>query len=167
MLLIRSTALKHLLLAFSLLLFTNCKSSLAPAYDSIIVKKTSESTTKVLTLFASVDQGTTADTFKDREKTYNCLIGEFETLLIQAKARPVPSNKSLAKINKMLDLKGYPQHLDQFPSGFAFKRIIENLKKMKETDAKKGLKKFVVMAFKGEVSIFLDQAFTYESYLKR
>ncbi|WP_452223230.1 hypothetical protein [Lacinutrix chionoecetis] len=159
--------IKQLILAISFLLLANCKTYLAPSYDQTIVDKSTEATTKTFQFFASIAGGTDKTNFFNREDTYNALIGQFETLKLLAKARPVPSNKTTQNINKLLIEKNKPTSTDDYPSAFAFNRIVENLVKMKETDQKSGLKPFVIQAFKGEITIFLDQAITYESFLKR
>lgn len=158
---------KFSLLAFSLLLLINCKVALAPQYDAIITENLNESSTKTLTFFASIADGTDDRDYIIREPSYNTLIGVFETLELQARARPVPNNKTTEKINAALNAREKPNLDSDYPSAFAFKRIADNLKKMKEKDRESGLKPLAIQAFKGEILIFLDQAFTYESFLKR
>jgi len=158
---------KIYLTAFSFLLLASCKTYLAPNYDQVIIDKSTEAATKTFQFFAAVSDGTNANSFLSREISYNELIGHFETLKLMARARPIPKNKTTQRINKLLEEKNGPTNSDDYPSAFAFNRIVENLVKMKATDKKSGLNAFVVQAFKGEIEIFLDQAITYESFLKR
>lgn len=144
-----------------------CKTTLAPAYDQAIVDKVTQSTDATLRFFASVSSGVEADGFPVRLPIYNELIGNFEALELQARARPVPDNVALDKINEILQTKGSGGVSGDYPSAFAFGKIAETFQKMKETDAETGLRPLVVQAFKGQVLIFLDQALTYESFLKR
>lgn len=158
---------KLTLLVFSLLLLASCKTYLAPNYDQVIIDKSTEATTQTFQFFAAIVDGTNQESFATRENNYNTIIGQFETLKLLAKARPIPTNKTTERINKLLDQKNSPTTSNNYPSAFAFKRIVENLVKMKATDKKSGLNPTVIQAFKGEIEIFIDQAITYESFLKR
>ena len=152
---------------FSITLFAGCEATLAPAYDQAIVEKVTESSDLAMRFFTAVDGGTDSESFIARETTYNVLIGAFESLKLQAKARPVPQNVALEKINELLQAKGSSAISGEYPSAFAFEKIAETFKKMKQTDRESGLKPLALQAFKGQVEIFLDQAITYESFLKR
>lgn len=160
----RLFALKFL---FVILLFSGCQATLAPAYDQAIVEKVTASSDLAMRFFAEVDGGTTSESFAVREPIYNALIGAFESLKLQAKARPVPNNVALEKINELLQSKGSNAISGEYPSAFAFEQIAATFKKMKQTDRENGIKPLALQAFKGQVEIFLDQAITYESFLKR
>ncbi|WP_026450344.1 hypothetical protein [Aequorivita capsosiphonis] len=151
----------------SLVLLLGCQATLAPAYDQAIVEKVTESSDLAMRFFAEVDEGTDSDSFFMRQPSYDQLIGAFESLKLQAKARPVPNNMAMDKINKLLQDRGSAPISDNYPSAFAFEQIANTFKKMKQTDREKGLREFAIKAFKGQVEIFLDQAITYESFLKR
>lgn len=152
---------------FSAIFLLGCQVTLAPAYDSAIVEKATENSELTMRFFASLDQSGEAATFHNREATYNHLIGAFESLKLQAKARPIPSGVALEKINALLESRGSGGITDNYPSAFAFGEIAKTLQKMKATDRSQGLKPFVIEAFKGQVIIYLDQALTYETFLKR
>src|SRR5690606_9114405 len=98
---------------------------------------------------------------------YNILTGAFESLDIQARARPDPQNMALDKNNEKMQAKGSSNLTGDYPSAFAVGKIDETFRKMKETDAQNGIKPLALQAFKGQVQIYLDQALTYESFLKR
>ncbi len=149
------------------LLGLSCQTTLAPAYDQAIVEKVTESSDLALQFFAEIENGTNSTSFKVREANYNILIGAFESLKLQAKARPVPKNVAFDKINELLEIKGSSAITGDYPSAFAFEKIAETFKKMKQTDAERDLEPIAIQAFKGQVLIFLDQAITYESFLKR
>ena len=153
------------LLSFTL--FIGCQATLAPAYDQALVEKVTESSDLAMRFFAEVDGGTSSESFAVREPVYNVLIGAFESLKLQAKARPVPENVALDKINELLRAKGSSAISGEYPSAFAFEKIAETFRKMKQTDRENGIKPLALQAFKGQVEIFLDQAITYESFLKR
>ncbi len=150
-----------------LILLSGCKATLAPAYDQAIVDRVTQSSELAMRFFAEVEGGTESERFGQRESTYNILIGAFESLKLQAKARPVPENVALEKINELLQAKGSNAVSGEYPSAFAFEKIAETFRKMKEIDSRQGLKPLALQAFKGQVEIFLDQAITYESFLKR
>ncbi|MDN3724811.1 hypothetical protein QRD02_10485 [Aequorivita sp. SDUM287046] len=155
------------LILSSLTLFSSCQATLAPAYDQAIVEKVTASSDLAMRFFAEVDGGTSNENFADREPIYNILIGSFESLKLQAKARPVPDNVAIDKINALLQAKGNSAVTGEYPSAFAFDQIAATFKKMKETDRERGIKPLALEAFKGQVEIYLDQAITYESFLKR
>jgi len=154
-------------LILSMALFLGCQVTLAPAYDQAIVEKATESSELSMRFFASLDEGVDAATFINREAIYNQLIGAFESLKLQAKARPVPSSMALDKINALLEAKGSGGITEDYPSAFAFGEIADTFRKMKTTDRTNGVKPMAIQAFKGQVAIYLDQAITYESFLKR
>ncbi|MCG2419230.1 hypothetical protein K8089_09365 [Aequorivita sp. F47161] len=151
----------------SILLLTSCEATLAPAYDQAIVDKVTVSSDLAMRFFAEVDEGTDSISFPVREPVYNQLIGAFESLKLHAKARPVPSDGATKKINALLKSKGSNPIAGDYPSAFAFEQIAETFQRMKQTDREKGLNPIVIEAFKGQIEIYLDQAMTYESFLKR
>ena len=154
-------------LCLAMLSLSSCKTQLAPEYDKAIVESLTATTQHIMYFFATMEEGTTAETYTDRALSYNQLIGAFDALSLQAKARPVPDNVATKKINELLQSKGSDPLSSDYPSAFAFTKISETLKKMKEVDQANGIKPFALLAFKGQVLIFLDQAITYESFLKR
>ena len=163
----RTIRLLPIALCLGLFTLVGCKTQLAPEYDKAIVAGLTDATQNTMYFLATLEEGTTANTFSERLKYYNQLIGAFDALAIQAKARPVPDNVATKKINELLQAKGSDPLSSEYPSAFAFGKISETFKKMKETDQKNGIKPFALLAFKGQILIFLDQAITYESFLKR
>ncbi len=157
------------LILIALPLFLNgCPITLAPSYDKALVDGLTSTNTAVMQFFASVSGGTRKDTFSLRQEKYSNLIGRFDALEIQAKARPVPKNKATEKIDEMLRKRGVaiPDD-DDAPSATAIAEISKTLAKMKDTDKKQGVTAHEVQAFKNQVSVFMDQALTYESFLQR
>lgn len=149
------------------LIFSSCKTLLAPEYDKAIVESIAFTSEKTMSFLEKVSEGTSKESFSERENEYNVLIGAYDALKIKAKARPIPSNVATKKINELLRAKGSNSISGDYPSAFAFEKISETLKKMKETDKARGIKPTAMQAFKGMIQIFLDQAITYESFLKR
>ncbi len=159
--------LTPIILLINLLSIVGCRTTLAPEYDKAIVDGVTASSIKTMSFLAELSNGVSQNSFKNRESTYNALIGEFEALKLQAKARPIPKNIATEKINKLLQAKGSNSLSGSYPSAFAFEEIAKTLIKMKETDRTNGIRPIAVEAFKGLIEIFLDQAITYESFLKR
>ncbi len=151
----------------SVALLLGCQATLAPAYDQAIFEGVTKNSELAMQFFAEVEGGTESDFFFVREPTYNKLIGAFESLKIQARSRPIPNNKAVERINKMLRAKGSEVSQEAYPSAFAFERIAETFRKMKEFDSEDEMNPEVIETLKGQVEIYLDQAITYESFLKR
>lgn len=157
-----------LILIALVFLLTGCATTLAPQYDKAVVDGLTTTNTEAMEFFASVSGGTQKDTFDERKERYANLIGRFDALEIQAKARPVPKNKITDKINDLLSKGGVSIPDDsEIPSATAMGAISATLVKMRDTDQKQGLTATEVWAFKSQVSIYLDQALTYESFLER
>lgn len=155
-------------LVFWLILsLSGCKTLLAPEYDKAIVDRITSTSEETMSFLAEVAEGTSKSSFSQREGTYNKLIGSYDALEIKAKARPIPDNVATKKINQLLGQKGSDPISGSYPSAFAFGKISETLKKMKQTDKQNDIRPTAVKAFKGQIKIFLDQAITYESFLKR
>ena len=155
-----------------LFLLTSCTVSLAPKFDQSIVDNLSASTTQIFQLFAEVSEGTSKTDYSSRDEKYNSVIGNCEALELQIKARPLPKNKSvekiIAKVNERLKATGdstFISATDTSPSVTALHEVIENLITMKNTDKMQGLTSFEVKTFKGFVTLYLDQALTYEKFL--
>lgn len=167
MMLVIKKKLMPLLLLVSLMSLFGCKTLLAPEYDKAIVEAVTTTSEQTMRFLAQVSYGTSASDYNSRESSYNNLIGAYDALKIKAKARPVPNNVATKKINELLKIKGNGTLSGAYPSAFAFEKISETLNKMKETDKEKGISPLVILAFRGQIEIFLDQAITYESFLKR
>lgn len=151
-----------------LLFLTSCATTLAPDYDRAIVDGLTSTNAGLMELFASVSSGTSQDTFAQREKNYNALIGSLDALALQARARPLPKNKATKKVNEYLRKRGVGA-LDgeEAPSAAALDLLAKTVTKMRDTDRKQGLTAMEVAAFKGQAAIYMDQAMTYESFLER
>ena len=157
-------------LVLLVLSLAGCATQLAPPYDQVVADGITQINTEVMSVFATVSSGTTADTFKSREEKYNSVIGKLDALVIQAGARPVPRNRTTEAINKLLQSRGAEPVMDDDgspPSATALKKVSETITKMRDTDKKQGVTATEVLAFKGQASIALDQATTYENFLQR
>ena len=162
-----SKTIRFPIFAFILFSFLQCTTSLAPKFDELIFQDLSSSSEEVLSFFASVENGVEANSFKDREANYNQLIGKFEALELKTRARPIPANSVLEKVNKAIEIRSGTAITGDYPSAYAMGEVAKTLKMMKKTDAQEGLKVIVIQAFKNQVLIYLDQALTYENFLNR
>lgn len=145
-----------------------CVTTLAPNYDKAIVDGLVSVNQKMMEHFASTSSGTSNSDYDKREKIYNTIIGNIDALAIQAKARPIPKNKTTEKVNEYLRSRDVEVLDDEdAPSATALKEISETITKMRDTDKKQGVTEFEVKAFKSQAVIYLDQAMTYESFLER
>ncbi|QHG64383.1 hypothetical protein [Pseudomonas putida] len=144
-----------------------CTTQLAPLYDQALVEGLTAVNAKTMELMASAAGGTTEETFTDREKQYNKVIGGLDALALQAAARPAPINSLATVINTSghtSDASGEPQVI---PSATALMETSKTVSHMRELDKKRGVTAFEVQAFRGQVLIYLDQALTYEAALER
>lgn len=159
------------LLAFVVaFLMVGCVTQLAPPYDKAVAEGLSNTSPEVMTLLASISNGTNKSTFSTREEIYNKLIGKLDALVILAGARPMPKNKVTDTINRLLDVRsGEALEDDEStpPSAHAIKKISETLAKARDTDRKQGLTAYEALGIKGQVVIYFDQAITYENFLQR
>ncbi len=147
-----------------------CALQLAPAYNKMVVDELNAVSTDAMILFASTSNGTDKNSFSSREDKYNSLIGRLDALGLQAGARPMPKNKVTDAINRALDKRGSTAMSDDDntpPSAYAIKKVSETLSKMRDTDRSQGVTAYEALAFKGQASIYLDQAITYENFLQR
>ena len=159
---------RQLVLTVLFFMVLGCAATLAPTYDKALFEGLTASNSGVMEFFASVAGGTTKETFEHRQARYANLIGRFDAMEIQARARPVPNTKVTAKINEILTKRGLPIPDDnEIPSAVALGKISGTLAKMRDTDKKQGVTATEVQAFRNQVAIYLDQALTYESFLER
>lgn len=150
-----------------ILLISGCATQLAPEYDKAIVDKTIATSQATMSFLEQIRRGTNVNDYTAREQTYNELIGAYDALSLQAKARPIPKSVALDKINQRLQTKNSETISGDYPSAFAFEKIAETLRKLKEKDQEMNLTAPVIEVFTGQIKIYLDQAITYESFLKR
>jgi hypothetical protein len=116
---------------------------------------------------ASAVDGTTKETFANRENQYNNVIGSLDALALQTAARPAPTNSLATAINGIGRESGMTGNSHVIPSSTALKEISKTVSRMRAIDKKQGVTSFEVQAFKGQVLIYMDQALTYEAALER
>nr|WP_315486702.1 hypothetical protein [uncultured Undibacterium sp.] len=158
------------ILLLQVLFLVGCATQLAPAYDKNVVEGLNSSSIDAMTLFAAISSGTKAQNFATRADRYANLIGRLDALALAAGARPLPKNKVTDSINQFLEKRGTAVLSDDDatpPSAHAIRQISVTLSKMRDTDQKQGITAYEVIAFKGQASIYFDQAITYENFLQR
>lgn len=158
---------KFFILPFFLTLGAGCSVTLAPAYDKALAEGLNNSAQTVMILLANISGGTAKETFSAREERYSTITGILDALKIQIQARPVPAGKIIDKANAAMAAKGVPIIAGTSPSAIAVENIVKNLVQMRNTDKTQGLTPLEVEIFKGNIVIYLDQAITYENFLKR
>jgi len=167
----KRTLTRTFLALLYLVFLAGCAIQLAPPYDKVVVDGLNAANTDAMTLFAEVRNGTVASTFPKREDKYTALIGKLDALAIAAAARPMPSGKVNDAITKELAKRGalgdFKDTTDAPPSVHAIEKISETFERMRTQDKTKGLSVDEVKAFRGQASIYFDQAITYENFLKR
>ena len=75
-----------------ILLISGCATQLAPEYDKAIVDKTIATSQATMSFLEQIRRGTNVNDYTAREQTYNELIGAYDALSLQAKARPIPKS---------------------------------------------------------------------------
>ncbi len=163
---------RQFILLIVVFLVNGCSVSLSPKYEQAIIDNLSVAANQVFELTASVSQGSTKADFSKREESYHQVIGKLEALELQINARPLPRNKQIDKIidkaNEKLQERGIATLInvnDISPSATALKQVRTNISKMKEVDKLQGMTSEESKIFKGFITLYLDQALTYEKIL--
>lgn len=139
------------------LLVAACAARLAPPYDSSLVAGLTAANKDALTLFASVANGASATTFRDRSEAYDEAIGAFDALRLEAAARPVPQSRLTARAGAEV-----PN-----PTPEILAEIVETLTQMRDTDRRRGLSPVRVAGLKNSYEISIEQALVFEKALQR
>jgi hypothetical protein len=163
-------ALLAVLLVVSSLL-AGCTAQLAPAYDQNISDGLDGANKDIQTLFASIGDSVTKDTFKNRSDSYNKIIGELNALELQAKLRPSPQGLvNINNVNAALQKSGVAQidpNFTDVPSVRSINDTSGTMSHMRDFDAAGGLRGGQLKALENQALTFLSQAIAYESFLKR
>ncbi|MFT6201052.1 MAG: hypothetical protein ACJAZJ_000229 [Candidatus Endobugula sp.] len=158
------------LVVFVALTVSGCTTQLAPKYDAALFDGVTGINVNIMSLFASVSNGSESARCIQREEKYNFIIGSVDALAIQSDARPLPKNAVIKKVNAYLSSRGLSainSDENSAPSAYALQQVSSQLVKMKQVDCQSGLTKNVVALFKNAVTTSMDQAITYESFLNR
>nr|WP_136249498.1 hypothetical protein [Ningiella ruwaisensis] len=155
-------------LLFFVVALSACTVQLAPQFDQRLYHQLLDTSANTLIFLAETSSGTRANTCEQRQNSYFQLIGQFEALALQSRARPMPDSDMLEKINAALSARGLNTgDMDEAASAAALDKVASSIAKMQEQDCANGLQPIIVATFKNEILISLDQAITYESFLER
>lgn len=157
---------------FIAIALTGCAAQLAPQYDQAILDGLISMNKNAQTFFASLGTGVSKDTYPKRADTYAKLIGSLNALEIQVKSRPIPPRADLASFNALLSKNGVPAipndpKFTNYPSARAINDASKSLQQMQMMDQDTGLRGFQLTSIKNDATIYLTQAITYETFLKR
>lgn len=151
-----------------IVILAGCASQLAPKYDAALFEGLADTNVNVMELFASVSNGSVTSDCRERGDHYNSVIGALDALIIQSRARPVPDNSVVDKVNTALISRGLPAvNIDDVPTAYSLEQAAKQVTKMRQLDCSAGLKPGAISVFKNAVIISMDQAITYESFLDR
>jgi hypothetical protein len=149
-----------------------CMTQLAAPFDSAIVASLDSSNQDIHRLFAEVGTGVDASTFASRKPLYDQIVGELGATELQITARPTPDpaaiRKAVAALQRaqVADVAVDP-NFTAYPSARAVRGLKRVMLRMEAADARVGLRGAAVEAYENEANLFLQQAITYENYLKR
>ena len=122
---------------------------------------------KTLQLFAALAGPGARPPYAEREATYNELIGSFDSLRIQALARPVSDSRIAEELvaSAGVDLKTEDIKDIQNPTPEILQKIIDTLTRMRQVDSEGRLSAGMLPGFKTPYEISIDQALTFEQAL--
>lgn len=145
-----------------------CSVKLAPNYNKGIVEGIISANKDAMEFFSSIEDGTDNKAFSKREEKYDKLIGSFESLSTQVRARKIPKNNVKSKVDAVLTKRGIAVlSAADYPSADAIDKAVTSLKTLKKTDKIKDIGSGAIAPFKNEIAISVDQALTYEQFLER
>jgi hypothetical protein len=167
--------LKSSLSLISLLIvlaINGCTVQLAPQYDQSILDGLISTNKSAQIFFASLGTQVEKETYQGRTSTYANLIGSLNALEVQSKSRPIPPDADLTKINNVISkntgqaITNDPDFSD-YPSARAIHDASTTLQAMQNMDKSSGLRGMQLKALENQVTVYLSQAITYETFLKR
>lgn len=164
----RQGFLKYLAVALLLSSFTSCMQKLAPSYNKDIVSAIVSANKETLELLASIEQGGKMADFSKRQEKYDKIIGAYESVCTQIKARPIPDSKLNQKIDIFLQKNGLSAIGDtNYPSFDSITQFLLELRKLKDLDSQRDVAKVSVDLCKSSFNTSIQQALFYENFLER
>ncbi len=152
-------------------LLAACTVRMAPAYDPAIANGLNSANRTMQTFFAGLSETTTipAD-FAKRQGAYADIIGALKAVSLQIEIhQSLTPQPDLKTVNAMLGKLGVPNLAtgSGVPGASAVSHVVNTLETMEKTDRKHGLSAMEIAAFDGQATIYMSQAITYETFLKR
>jgi len=155
-----------------LVLLCGCTAHLAPDYDQSVYDGLVSANKDIQALFVAIGNSTTNDTYPPRAAAYDHIIAELEAVELLIKARPLPDPAALAETNKVLaslhigEASADP-NFSEYPSARSVALLVGTIQHMQTSDRTTGLQPSLLAPYKNQAMIYLTQAITYESFLKR
>ena len=147
-----------------------CTIQLVPSYDQALVEGLDGADTEALTLFAAVENGSSAEKFVDFEQRYSEVIGTIDALRQRAANRQIPP--LAARLSKTRIVRDFCNS-ESDPaacvnvSPASLDRVLTVLRRMRDTHRTSGLRSDAVGLFRGDYNTAIAQALTVENALKR
>ncbi len=157
---------------FVLVLTCGCTTQLAPAYDQSVYDGLVSANKDIQALFVAAGGSATKDTYSTRGPAYDHIISELKAVELQIKARPLPNSEALEETNKVLSklhVGGVTvdPNFSDYPSARSVDDLVNTVQHMQTSDQTMGLRPNLLSSYKNQATIYLTQAMTYESFLKR
>lgn len=157
-----------LLFLLCFFLMNGCVTMVPPPYDKGLSDEIASVNAAIMRFFASVSEGTSADSYKDREEKYNILIGKLDALIIEARSRPTPEKKVLEEVSSCLKCGNVSITRDITEvSPLAISEVKKKMVEMRKADKDKGLKDDVLRDYETYIKKNIKEALIYENCLER
>ncbi len=140
-----------------------CSAQFTRSYDAALVSGLNAANEEALVFFSEVSVGVSAGRFADLASRYDSLIGKFEALSLQSKARPVPAF-GLRLSSKLPGCGNAGECLDS--SNAALDEIVGIFEGMKGDNRSLGLTAAAVQINKAGYQIAIEQVLVIENALE-
>lgn len=167
-------AIQHSLRLFWLIILSAalsaCTVQLAPSYDDALAEGLAEANTQALTLFASVEDGSTPEQFPAYAVSYATVIGRFDALQQRAEARQIPPLATrLTRLGIVQSVCGGGAEatgcVNASPASIG--EVLRQLRDMRRIHRTRGLTAGDVQLYRDSYNPAIHQALTVESALRR
>lgn len=161
---------RFLPIVIAAVVLTACAIKLAPDYDRSIIDGITDANEQALILFAKVESGSLPGGYASRADAYDTVIGKFEALAIQIKARPYPRTQ-IEQIFGIVPSTGtQPEDLRPLevpPSYNSIQTASTTLTRMRDRDKGGKLTRGEAEGYRNAYVTSIEQAITYEKALER
>lgn len=144
------------------LLLVGCSAEFTKSYDAALVRGLNAANEEALVFFSEVSAGASTSRFAELAPKYDSLIGKFEALRLQSKARPTPT-LGLQLGSKLPGCGRAGECLES--SSFALGEIVGTFEGMKDDNRNLGLTAAAVQISKAGYLIAIEQVLVIETAL--
>ena len=107
-----------------------------------------------------------------RAAAYDHIVSELKAVELQIKSRPIPNSRALEQANTLLEKLNVggvavDPNFSDYPSARSVDDLIRTIQHMQISDQTTGLPSNLLSSYENQAMIYLTQAITYESFLKR